>query len=191
MSKTINIVCNSGLSMSINDINNLQGDLKTLSDESRSKLRHQIETTGFAYAPHVWLNPADKKFYLIDGHQRIAVVRDMIKDGFECPKIPVVEIKAASIREAKIRVLQSIAQYGQVTNQGFYEFTSDIGENIKELLENFVIPEFSATKFLDAYYPTPQPPMEPNEEGSAEIEQGQFSKLVHTCPRCGFSFGAE
>lgn len=190
MSKHIKIVCNSGLNMSINDINNFQGELKELPDDRRANLRHEIESTGFAFAPHVWLNQSDKKYYLVDGHQRIAVLRDMIADGFECPNIPVVEVKAASIEDAKIRVLQAIAQYGLVTNQGLYEFTATI-KDIQERLKTINIPDFSASKFMESYYPQPTNEPEPNLDGSAEIEQGQFTKLVHTCPRCGFAFGAE
>ena len=190
--KQIKIACGSGIEMMLEDIIDLQGNLKELTDEKRRALRSQIEDTGFAFAPHVWKNPADSKHYLIDGHQRMAVVRDMVKDGWVCPPIPVVTVEADSLQSAKVRVLQSVSQYGKVTNQGLFEFLQDIQLDPRGLDLKFDIPNINLEKFAEAFYPLPNPDAaEPVVVPSTEVEQGQFSKLVHTCPKCGFAFGAE
>lgn len=189
--KRIKIVCKTGFDLKLAEINNLQGDLKELTPENEAKLRKEIEETGFAFAPHVWRDPSNRKFYLIDGHQRVLVVRKMIADGWKCDGLPVVTVSATSAEEAKRRVLQSISQYGTVTNQGLYNFATGMKIDIDSLTTSFKIPDIDLIKWKSSYFAPIAPPTSNEEQKSTEVEQGQFSKLVHTCPKCGFSFGAE
>jgi len=189
--KKIEIVCETGFDLALKDINNLQGDLKELRPENEAKLTNEILETGFSFAPHVWHDKVQNKYFLIDGHQRILVLKKLIADGYICGDIPVVIVQAASAEEAKRRVLQSVSQYGVVTNQGLYNFVIDANIDIDSLVASFNIPEIDLPNWSESYFPSEILTDEAVEPKDTEIEQGQFSKLVHTCPKCGFSFGAE
>src|SRR5271167_320788 len=117
--KDIGIAYENAVPLPITDLNDFQGDLKELSEESFAKLSKEIMSTGFAFAPHAWKNPKDDKWYLVDGHQRIKTVRRLIKEsGFRMPNIPVIPVKAKSFAEAKRRVLQAASQFGTINLKG-------------------------------------------------------------------------
>src|SRR3990172_1754392 len=108
MDKVIQVVCDSGTRVPIGELNDFQGDLKDLSEAAFGSLSMEIISTGFAFAPHVWKNPEDGKWYILDGHQRLKTVRRLIEQsGFNIDGIPVVPVQAASFKEAKRRVLQA------------------------------------------------------------------------------------
>jgi len=127
----------------LSDIRPFQGDLKKLSKTNFNKLRGEILEDGFNFAPHLW--KCDKWFYILDGHQRIYVLSQLLNQGYNLvtPEgevlsgIPANLIHAEDINEAKRKVLQSISTYGKVDKQGFDDFTLDIDFQ----LENFDIPD--------------------------------------------------
>ena len=96
----------------------IQGDLKELTEENYAKLRGRIETKGFDAPLFVWQNA------ILDGTQRYRVLHRMLADGWELPDhmVPVCDIEAASLEEAKERLLGYVSQYGTVTDEGLYEF---------------------------------------------------------------------
>ena len=58
-----------------------QGDLKKLSEENFNKLRGKILNSGFNFAPHVF--KTDNGYFILDGHQRIHVLKQLIKQGYQ------------------------------------------------------------------------------------------------------------
>lgn len=152
--KDIGIAYEATLPMGIDDLNEFQGDLKELSEESFAKLSNEIITTGFAFAPHVWNNPKDGKYYLVDGHQRIKTIRRLAKEsGFRIPKIPVVPVKAKSIQEAKRRVLQAASQYGTIKEKGLVDFMSDMKIDLSGLTAAFKFPDIDLSHFGNVHFP--------------------------------------
>lgn len=111
----------------------------------------------------------------------------MAKSGFSVKKVPVILVEASSIKDAKMRVLQSVSQYGHVTNQGLFEFTGDM--DLAKMAENFDIPNIDFDKLSASF--SEEPVATDDAAKPTEIETGEFSKMVHTCPKCGFQFGAE
>lgn len=189
MDKFVRLVVGDGGSLDIDQINPFQGDLVEMSDEARSKLKTEILTTGFAFAPHVWLNPDDEKYYLLDGHQRISVLKDLRADGYDIPKIPINVVEGHSIKEAKRRILQARSQYGQMTAQGLYDFTVLNDISLQDLHASFDFPSIDMARF-DSFFSKPAEDEEKKPaEGSREIGEDQFSHLIHTCPECGHRFG--
>lgn len=177
--KSVRVDYRFGKAVSIHDLKALQGDLKTLSDENYKKLRNEILETGFAFAPHVWKDK-NGKYWLVDGHQRTEALRRMENEGLGVPKIPIVEVQAKSLNEAKVRVLQGISQYGDM-NLGFLDEFLPKDLKMEDVDLRFEIPEFH---FSDK---------DPEDAvGSIEINESDISgTLVHTCPKCGFSFGKQ
>ncbi len=188
MPETIRVAYGKPIPVPISKLNALQGELKELSEQSYVKLRKEIIDTGFAFSPHVW---ADKsgKYWLVDGHQRIATLLRMEKEGMKIPKIPVTPVEAKDIKEARRRVLQGVSQYGHVTQQGLFDFITAGKMDIEDITLSFDMPEIDLEEFKADFFDKIEPK---DVEGSQEIfEEDVSSKLVHTCPKCGFSFASK
>lgn len=179
--KTIRIACRGALEIDYRELNAFQGNLKNLSRADYEKLRGEILETGFAFAPHAWLNPDDSKWYLVDGHQRIRCVKEMTEvEGYACPLIPVVPVEARDFKEAKRRVLQGTSAYGQMTPEGIHEFIvmADIPH---ESLDSFRLPEVDIDDFRTEFFDAPKA------EKPAEPEAPQVPEpKMERCPQCGF-----
>lgn len=121
----------------IEQLTPLQGGLKTLSDENFNKLRQSLIDKGFQFTAHVW--ESGGVTYIIDGHQRVHVMKQMRKGGWEIPPITCSFVKAATYHDAKELILYSVSQYGKVDSGGFTEFVD--GEDFD--LGKFDFPDFN------------------------------------------------
>ena len=117
-----------------------QGATKELSQKNRYKLRKEILDTGFSFAFHVW--KLDERYYIIDGHQRLSVLKNLRREGYEIPLMTCNLIDAANTKEAKERVLQAISQYGKLNKSGLEDFVGDDFDNLT-MDERFDFPDFS------------------------------------------------
>jgi len=156
------------------DIDNLvplQGDLKKLSDENFNKLRKSLIEKGFQFTVHVW--EQGKKTYIIDGHQRVHVMKNLRKAGWDIPPITCAYVKAETYHDAKELILYAVSQYGKIDKEGFEEFT--LNEDFDIL--NFDLPNFKV-EISDI-----------NFEPGTEDDQGKLDeKAKHQCPNCGHEF---
>lgn len=188
MKEAVKIAVRDGGSVPVESLNFLQGDLKEITPENRLKLRREILGTGFAFKPHVWMDPEDDKFYLVDGHQRVSVLNDLIKDGYDVPPIPIAIVDAPSIEDARRRILQASSQYGHMTPQGLFNFSVRNDINLEDLKASFDFPTIDMEKFGSFFSKTGA--VKPKlAQGATEIDEDQFSHLIHTCPSCGHRFG--
>lgn len=151
--------------LDVDDLTPLQGNLKKLSDENFNKLRKSLIEKGFQFTVHVWEQSGTT--YIIDGHQRIHVMQQLRKAGWDVPKIPCAFVTAKTYSEAKELILYAVSQYGKLDKEGFDDFTSgedfDFGE--------FDFPDF---KFdMDDF--TPSLP------GEDETEKEKSLKLIVEC----------
>lgn len=145
--------------LDIDQLTPLQGELKKLTDENFNKLRQSLIDKGFQFTVHVW-QQADVT-YIIDGHQRVHVMKQMRKAGWDIPKINCAFVTARTYHEAKELILYSVSQYGKIDKQGFEEFT--LNENFDYL--KFDLPDFKIDEpKLDDI------PIDPNEvEGDTKM----------------------
>lgn len=153
------------------DIDNLepfQGTLKTLSEVNYNKLRDVLIEEGFSFTVHVW--QCDEITYIIDGHQRISVLRQMRKAGYDIPKIPCAFISARKFSDAKRLVLMAVSQYGKINLSGFEEFID--GEDF--VFDNYDFPDFKIPSFKD------------EAEEPKTIEEPLPTEAE--CPRCGYEY---
>ena len=114
--KQIPITCKGSTTRSIDDLLDFQGNLKTLDPAQAAQARQSIIKHGFTFPVFVWGNK------VIDGHQRLFVVRQMLKEGYTIGPIPVDEIEARDEKEAAEKLLALNSRYGQITQDGFMEF---------------------------------------------------------------------
>jgi len=120
--KIIEIRCKGSKLYDFEKLQIIQGELKTLSKQNEEKLRQRIETYGFDAPFFVWRNK------ILDGTQRKKVIDSMLEEGWSLPqgKVPVCEIKAKNLNDAKQRLLGYVSQYGKVSRDGIDEFLSTI-----------------------------------------------------------------
>lgn len=185
MKDTVKIAIGDKIMVDISELEDFQGELKELSVTNYEKAKASIMKHGFSFCPHIWKMKG--KLYLLDGHQRWRTLNKMREEGFTVPKIPVIEVKANGFKEAKEKVLAAASQYGEITSEGLYQFLheSEIDPSTVEVTYNF--PEIDMQKFQESYFTEPKH-VEFQATGSKEIEEGEFSKFDHQCPKCGFNF---
>jgi site-specific DNA-methyltransferase (adenine-specific) len=97
-------------------------NFNTLKDRNRNvkKLINSIKKSGWSYPVFVWQD------FVIDGAGRKVAVQNLKKEGYELPEIPVVDIEAKNLKEAKQKALEVSSQYGEITKESFIEFTEDL-----------------------------------------------------------------
>lgn len=178
MDRIISIRCKGSMELGLDNIHEFQGDLKDLSVENYEKLKHIIEKHGYSFATHVWKNPEDGKWMTLDGHQRTRVLKKMRDEGYFVPALPVVEVQADSWKQAKEKVLAGTSQFGEMTDQGLYEFMNVAGID-SSFLNGLRFPELDIEKWKDGYE---------IENTSGELDLSTFNNFKHQCPKCGFEW---
>lgn len=141
--KTIRVTCEGSFSVNIDDLHELHS-YKDLTEEAYQRAKTSILELGFSFPIFVWVDSLNQH-YIIDAHQRKRVLtrmRDM--EGYTIPLLPAVKIHAKDKVEAKKKILAQESQYGDITEEGLYEFINEEGFELDpEELDSFVdIDEF-------------------------------------------------
>lgn len=182
--KSIQIKCTGTTAVDIENLEEFQGELKSLSKENFEKLKKEIIENGFSFPVNVWKN--DGKYYILDGHQRTRTIRKMMEQGWKCPPLPVSFVEADTREQAKHKLLAAASQYGKVESQGLYEFVMEADMLPTVLEESFAFPEVDIPKFLEENFDLAA---RPNGLGQ-DIEQAEAKPTELTrCPSCGAEFG--
>jgi len=164
----VSIQCQGAKTISIDKLIPFQGNLKDLSLENYSRLKREITQLGFSEPISIWEH--GKKSYILNGHQRLRVLRKMRDEGATVPDIPVTIVQAKTIKEAKKKVLALTSQFGEMTNQGLYEFMSeaDLAFDV-DIKDHFRFPEIDLEKFEDEFFKQPDPEKEALEDEVPEV----------------------
>ena len=182
----IEVKCTGAETVSISKLKPLQGKLKKLSDANYHKLKREILETGFSEPISVWNDQGT--YRILNGHQRLATLRKLKKEGNTIPKIPISLVEAKDMDEAKRKVLALTSQYGEMTNDGLKEFIADTALDTDQLFENFRFPEIDTEAFLAEHFDTTNQSIDKHIEGNKELSEEDFDKFEKTCPKCGFSW---
>lgn len=127
-------------------LNDFQGDFKTLSEVEYTKLKLNLFGDGvipqneFFVPLMVWIEPKSKKPYILDGHQRINVIKSLNGTPYE---LPYIEIAAKNKNEAKKKLALVNSQYGKITRDGWDSFMHDVDKDwVRGMttLEAFTLP---------------------------------------------------
>jgi hypothetical protein len=142
MVKRIKISCKGTSTCKIDQLKNFQGELKRLPKKQKEQLKKSIIKHGFKVPVFVW------KKNILDGHQRLKVVSELVEEGWVInDKIPVVSIPAKNKNEAKEILLQISASYGQITNDGLEEFIGDTDMSLEQLQNDLSLPGINWSEF--------------------------------------------
>lgn len=138
---TVRIACTGAALLELDQIEIMQGNLKGLSLEGYGQLKNEIITRGFSFPYFIWRHP-DGRFLSIDGTQRKKVLTRMRdEESWVVPPLPVCWIEAADEKEARLKLLAALSQYGKVDKQGLYEYLHLSAIDIDDVKVSFAIPE--------------------------------------------------
>jgi len=146
----------------LNELEEFQEDIKTLSPENAEKLGKSIIENGFNMPFFVWREldgeddlTSNETIHLIDGHQRKKVLEQLKGDGYILPEFfPCIKVSAKDIGEAKRKVLSFVSQMGVVDQQKLFEYMVGNDITISDLKDNFSIPDLQVFKFEDDFFNT-------------------------------------
>ncbi|CAN5250416.1 hypothetical protein BH09BAC4_BH09BAC4_28130 [soil metagenome] len=125
-----------------NELHDLQGNLKDLSEADYQRLKKSLTDYGFIIPMFVWFDQSDGgKPYTLDGNQRKRFFGREYPAGVD---LPYVEIEASDKSDAKKKILLISSQYGKTTKEGFDVFMADVvGADL------FVVEATTFGSFLD------------------------------------------
>lgn len=178
--KEIIITCDVRDSLSVSDLTDLQDtNFKEMSEENYRKLRESLIENGFFVPVHVWKD--NNINWILDGHHRIKVLRILLeKEGYTCPLVPVVFIKAQNKKDAAKKLLLINSHYSKITPDGLYQFLEvheielDFCDKIELKGHDIEMDNFQQEFYLDA---------EINEK---ELDENIETK--HECPQCHYKW---
>lgn len=148
MDKSVEIKCHTGHNLDIENVQPFQGDLKKLTKVNENKLKKKILELGYSEPISIWEHKG--KNYILNGHQRIAVLRKMRDDGYSVPEIPVSKVEAKDMKEAKKKVLSLTSQFGEITEEGLFNFVDEAGIEFSDL-DSLRLPEIDLEKFANEF----------------------------------------
>lgn len=145
--KKIEINCTGAATIKLKDLVPLQGNLKRLAPEKHRKLKRELLSRhGFSFPFLVWKNKG--KFFILDGHQRDVVLRNLEKQGYEIPPLPVSFVDAADEKEAREKILAVSSQFGDMSKNSVAEFLKLSGIDIADIMDRVEFPQVSIENLL-------------------------------------------
>ena len=170
--------------LTLSDLIQIQGNLKTLDEKNYEKLKKSLIENGFDVPFFVWIPTKDEAGtidgepieikkglkYSLDGNQRQRV---LTKEGNSKSRFPYIKIDCKNFAEAKKAILRISSQYGKISQEGLDAFSFDIPDNWKDTTISF-----------DALFAEPYLP----ENKEKEIEIDNTLPTDHECPKCGYKY---
>ena len=120
-----------------------------MSKENSQKLKAQILKHGWIAPVFVWKN--DKSEEILDGHGRLLILHELIKEGYAIDALPVVDVEAKTKKEAAEILLSINSHYQNITNDGLSEFIKEMGLTLEDL-SDIVLPDIDFTEFENEFF---------------------------------------
>ena len=146
--KKISVRCKGNRYLPFDKLKTFQGALKEMSEANAGKLKQSILKYGWVAPVFVWGGD-----YILDGHGRLLVLGELLKDGYTIGDLPIVDIEAQTKKEAAEILLAINSKYQTITDDGFYQFMHEMDLGIEDLaifeLPDIDFKEFEACFFTD------------------------------------------
>lgn len=146
--KIVVVKCKGAETVSVELLKDFQGNLKTLSKTNYEKLKKELLRHGFCEPITIWRK--DGKHLILNGHQRVRTLLMMQQDGYHIPDLPVNIVTPRDEKEAKEIVLALTSQFGEITDEGLYEFAQEAGIEF-DFLEDLRFPEIDLERFKETF----------------------------------------
>jgi len=147
VTKEIKVHCEAAATISLDELLDFQGELKILTDDDFKKFRRLILKHGITAAVYVWRQTNGKTSkvtnYMLDGHQRLKVLKALRGEGYKIPEVPVAYIDAPTREVAKEILLSHVSSYGKVTREGLDMYMLDAGLEIEDMADMISIGNMS------------------------------------------------
>jgi hypothetical protein len=132
----IRITCQAADTLTVDQLLEFQGKIKTLTDRKRGDLQSSILEKGFCVPVFIWklITEDEEKNFLLDGHQRLKTLLWMRETGYAIPPLPVVYIEADNEKDAREKLLVITSQYGEFDLNELDKFMDGIDDKIKNCM---------------------------------------------------------
>lgn len=140
----IKIDCSYDELLDINEVHSIQGVLKDAYDIP--KLKKNMIRNGVKIPIRVWHDTDKDKYKIIDGVHRIIASKELVAEGYNITKFPVVFVDCVDDKEAKDMILRSNSHYSKKGKKDTLEFITNAGLDKTNLIEELSTKDF---KFLN------------------------------------------
>lgn len=139
-----------------------QGELKEITKDQFEKLVNSVIKNGFRMPFKVWEEGTKK--WILDGHQRFEVLKEVEKRGYKVPDLLKAEfVECKDKKEAAELVILFSSTYAKISEQGLYEFSHTHDLDYKDLEIKYDLPEFDFEHYSASYFEEPKLPEENQE----------------------------
>src|SRR3972149_6788372 len=144
--KQIPVRCKGNRYLPYDKLKTLQGDLKEMTEANAEKLKASILKYGWVAPVFVWGSD-----YILDGHGRLLVLGEFLKEGYTIGDLPVVDIEAQTKKEAAEILLAINSKYQTITDDGLYQFMHEMDLNLEDL-SIFELPDIDFKEFESCFF---------------------------------------
>ena len=159
--KNIPIRCKGNRCLPFDRLKTFQGDLKDMTKANAEKLKASILRYGWVAPVFVW-----NKNEILDGHGRLLVLGHLLNEGYTIGDLPVVDIEAQTKKEAAEILLAINSKYQTITDEGLYQFMSEMDLKIDDL-SIFELPDIDLKDFEADFF----------SEGTEAVEEEEIPEV--------------
>ncbi len=147
--KEIEISCKGSDVLKLHELTNFQGPLKSMDNDGFQKLKTTLIKYGMVIPIFIWKNGNTN--FIIDGHQRVKVLKTLQYEGFKIPMIPVDYVFAKTEKEAKKKLLIAVSQYGVVNRVGLDLFLMNTNLSFEDIEMEMSLPGIKSKSMKATY----------------------------------------
>ena len=188
LDKMIEIKCDCDKVIDFHELTEFQGGLKERTQADYDKAKKSILKYGWSFVLYYWNDGKTK--WIIDGHNRVTVLKQLEKDGYFIPPIPAIEVFCKDRKEAKEKLLRLNSTFGKLTKESVLEFAEDIDLNFDEIALPDTTIDFSEEEEPQETEGDDEAP-EVDEKSEPVSKRGEMYELGNSILMCGDSTNAE
>ena len=189
LDKMIEIKCDCDKVIDFHELTEFQGGLKERTQADYDKAKKSILKYGWSFVLYYWNDGKTK--WIIDGHNRVTVLKQLEKDGYFIPPIPAIEVFCKDRKEAKQKLLRLNSTYGHLTKESVLEFAEDIDLNFDEIALPDSVIDFTDQSGEIAETEGDDEAPEVDEKSEPVSKRGEMYELGNSILMCGDSTDAE
>ena len=188
LDKMIEIKCDCDKVIDFHELTEFQGGLKERTQADYDKAKKSILKYGWSFVLYYWNDGKTK--WIIDGHNRVTVLKQLEKDGYFIPPIPAIEVFCKDRKEAKEKLLRLNSTFGKLTKESVLEFAEDIDLNFDEIALPDTVIDFTDAEEPQETEGDDEAP-EVDEKSEPVSKRGEMYELGNSILMCGDSTNAE